>query len=143
MVSESGNTLVGPRDVLFAYFRELLALNAYAMAEARTAEQLGRDLDLDGLRAKRSSIRDRFCTKQRRKTDDVVAYGPLDAKTYDPANLVVEHETLESDTRALLTVKNRALGEQWRYLLVLRGGQWLIDSLQFRDREKWARVPLH
>lgn len=142
-MSEPGNNLVNPREVLFDYFRELLALNAYAMAEARSAEKLGRDLDLNDLRARRAIIRDRFCTKRRRKTDDIVAYGPLDAETYDPANNVVEHEILESGSRARITVKNRALGERWKYLLVLHGERWLIDSMQFRDGRKWVRVPLH
>jgi hypothetical protein len=135
--------VVNPRDVLFEYFRELLALNAYAMAEALTAEQLGRDLDLDDLRARRAAIRDRFCTKRRRVTDGVVAYGRVEAKAHDPANIVVEDEITESATRVQITVKNRALGERWKFLLVMRDGQWRIDSVQFRDGRKWARVPLH
>jgi hypothetical protein len=124
--------------VLLDYFRELFALNAFAMAQAHAAK-----LDLDDLRARRSSIRERCCTKRRRKTDNVVAYGPLDAKAYDPANIAIEGEARPSKTRALITVRNSALGERWRYLLVLRDGRWLIDSLQMRDRQKWAPVPLH
>jgi len=142
-VSESENKLIGPGEVLFDYFRALLALNVSTMAEALTAKHLGRDLDLDAIRARRATIRDRFCTKRRRVTDGVVAYGPLVAKTYDPANIVVEDEILESATHAQITVKNRVLGEHWKYHLVLRGGQWLIDSMEFREGRKWARVQLH
>jgi hypothetical protein len=132
-----------PREVLFEYFRELLALNAFAVAEAHAAEQLRREPDLDDLRARRAAIRNRFCTPRRRKTDGVVAYGPLEAQAYDPANLVVRGEDQQSATQAQITVHNRALGEHWKYLLVLRGGRWLIDSLQFRDGRKWVPVPLH
>lgn len=131
-----------PREVLFQYFRELLDLNALAMAEAQTAQELGRELDLEDLRARKAAIRDRFCTKRWRKTDGVVGYGLLEAKAYDPSNLNVERETPESDARVLVIVHNRALRERWQYLLVLRDGRWLIDSVQLRDGRKWRPVPL-
>jgi len=132
-----------PRDVLFAYFRELLSLNAYAMAQADTAKRLGRELDLDDLRARRAEIRRRFCTPRRRKTDDVVSYGLLDIQAYDPSNIDVVDDAQSSAKQALITVRNRALGERWRYKLVRRGASWLLDCMEFRDGRKWVPVSLH
>lgn len=132
-----------PRETLFHYFRELLALNEFAMAAAQSAATEGRDVDLDDLRARRAAIRARFCTQRPRKTDDVVAYGLLDQKAYDESNIKVEGQTQETKTRVRIDVYNSALREHWRYALITRDGRWLIDSLKFRDGRKWTSVPLH
>lgn len=132
-----------PREVLSHYFRELLALNGFAMAEAELASQHGRELDLDDLRARRATIRERYCTSRPRKTDRVVSYGPLETRAYDPSNIVVEREVQQSKSCVEIAVYNSALREHWRYVLILRKGRWLIDALQFRDGRKWMTVPLH
>lgn len=136
-------TGLSPREVLFQYFQELLQLNEYAMAKTQAAKEQGEEPNLDDLRTRRAAIRQRYCTKRKRKTDNVVAYGALDTLAYSAAHLTVEKEDRESDTRYRITIHNRALGERWRYLLVLREGRWLIDSLQMREGRKWSPVPLH
>lgn len=132
-----------PRETLFHYFRELLAFNEVAMAEAQSAAAASREMNLDDLRARRAAIREQYCVRRQRKTDDVVAYGLLDQKTYNASNIKVESETQETKTRVHIDVYNSALREHWRYTLVARDGGWLIDSLKFRDGRKWKAVPLH
>jgi hypothetical protein len=134
---------LSPQQTLLDYFAALLELNHYALAEAEAAKQAGREMDLEDLRAKRVAIRARFCTNRKRKTDNVVSYGILEARAYDPSNLVIEREAQDSPDRAEVTIHNTALHERLKYILVMQKGTWRIDSLQFRDGRKWIPVPLH
>ncbi|SRR5258706_5043401 len=82
----------------------------------------------------------KYCTPKKRAKNLVGAYSfPAE---YDPDNEVIIETVIESNRRAVIYTKQK-LGFQLliRYVLLRRGGQWLIDNKQWRtdNKQRWNR----
>jgi NTF2 fold immunity protein len=123
-----------PVEVLFAFFAAMRKWERHAFREFEKSGEVADDALLEG----RNKIIAEYCTPKRRAYSESLSFG--DPPEYDPKIEHVMKVVEESSSRVLIfTKRTDEFAEKRRYLLLRKGGRWLLDSWQWQDGKKWAR----
>ena len=120
-----------PEAVVASFVR---AMNAWELEAAGLPKEDRADSWAE-VRQKMDSVFAEFCTSEDRPYGRQGAF--QSPPEYDPAREEVFRVTLESPKKAFVDTQRRAVlgGGEYRYVLHLCAGRWLIDNLKFKESD--------
>ena len=128
-----------PEDVLKAFFAAMCKWERAAYKASRASERAGQGLPADELLRQKLAILGEYCTPKRRVYAEAVCYSS--PPEYDPRTEPITRVVAESETRVVVyTQQQTGFEHERRFVLLRRGGRWLVDNKQWRGGgEKWER----
>jgi uncharacterized protein len=129
-----------PEDVLRAFFVAMHRWERAVLRQNRQFEKAGclHEFDQQDWLCKRLAIIADYCTAKRRVYTEGLSFG--DPPKYHPRHEEITRAVYESAVRVVLfTQQHYGLEECRRYVLLKRGGRWLLDNVQSQDGRRWER----
>jgi hypothetical protein len=133
------STETPPDDVLKAFFAAMFQWEEEAYQASDVAKKSGRGQPVKQLLQQKMAILSKYCTPKRRVYSEAVSI--TRPSSYDHRTQPITRIEAESGSRVVIyTQQLTGFQNEQRFVLLRRGGKWLMDSMQWRcGGVKWER----